>query len=344
MGRRPPSDLRGRIRLRLKLTRRFVSYWLMAAPGFWLIEHLPLALVRGFVFRVVEPIVRRATRERTVKHLELALGDELDAAERERIAREVAHNFAEGVVEVLSVLREGPSFYADRLDDEAARQTIAVHAAEHERGFIGLTGHIGNWELMGQWLARNHPKGLGAVIAKRMTNPWLNARVARLRRGLGLETFYRDDDPRKPLRMLRDGQAIATVPDQDVRYLAGVFVDFFGRPAYTPIGPARLALAADVPIRCGYLLRRPGGRFELVVGTPIVPDKSRPREEEIERLTRAWSADVERVIRANLAQWAWFHERWRTTPERLEQRGQAPRARGGDGTDDQSVDQSGSDR
>jgi KDO2-lipid IV(A) lauroyltransferase len=329
VARRAPTDLRGWLRFGFKQTRRFLTYWLAYAPLTWLLEWLPMAVIRWFLRKIVEPIVIRTTRARSLRHLRLAMGDELTDERREEIARGVVRHFLDGVAESLLALRNGPETYEARLEDTAARTALATLQATTDRGFVGVTGHIGNWELMGQWLSRHDPRGLGAVVAKRMTNPWLNAHIERLRRRIGLETFYRDDDPRRALRLLRGGKSIATVPDQDVRYLAGMFVEFFGRPAYTPIGPARLALAADVPIICGFFLRRPEGRFELVVSEPIFPDRSRPRDDEIERLTHAWSAEVEKVIRANPEQWAWFHERWRTTPERLAQRGQSRRA-GGD--------------
>ena len=89
---------------------------------------------------------------------------------------------------------------------------------------------------------------------------------------------------------------------------------------HTPTGPAQLALTVDVPILPLALVRTEDGeRFEVIHGEPIFPDQSRThsRQEETLRLTKAWSAAMETMIHAHKDQWAWFHKRWKTTPEKL---------------------------
>jgi KDO2-lipid IV(A) lauroyltransferase len=310
------------IRRRLKALRRDLAYFGLLGPVLKLLEHAPRPVIRGLV-ALFEPLAYRATRKTSIRHLELVYGDALDAAGRARIARGVTRNFVAGLEEFLTALRDGPESLDDRIDDAAARALLARLHAESPRGFVGLTGHIGNWELLGSWIARHGSRGLGAAVARRHPNARLNAHIESLRRRLGLETFYRDEPPTRPIRFLREGRYVAVVPDQDVKSLAGMFVDFLGRRAYTPLGPARLALAADVPIVCGFLLRNADGSLRIEVAEPIRPDRRAPRAEEVERLTRAWSAAVESAVRAAPEQWVWFHERWRTTPELLAARGRS---------------------
>ena len=68
-----------------------------------------------------------------------------------------------------------------------------------------------------------------------------------------------------------------------------------------------------------FIRKDDGERFEVIHGEPIFPDQSRKRsrQEETLRLTKAWSAAAETMIHAHKDQWAWFHERWKTTPEKL---------------------------
>ncbi len=98
--------------------------------------------------------------------------------------------------------------------------------------------------------------------------------------------------------------------------LAGVFIDFLGRPAYTLVGPARLAVSTGVPIVVTAMLRR-GDGYVAHVNDPIFPDPTRPREEEVLRLTLEWSRQIQELIRRHPEQWPWFHNRWKTTPEKL---------------------------
>ena len=144
----------------------------------------------------------------------------------------------------------------------------------------------------------------------------MNRVIANLRGQHGMNTLYRDDPPAKLIRLLKAGQSFGTAADQDTPSVGGVFIDFLGRPAYTPLGPARLALVANVPLVVGAALRQ-RDRFVMQINPPIFPDRSRPRHEEILRLTQEWSRQIEQLIREHPDQWPWFHDRWKTTPESL---------------------------
>ena len=294
---------------------------LAIAPLFFVLRVLPGPLLRGFLRGVAEPVFWLATRRASIRHLDLAFGDAMSAAERKRIARKVARHFVTGAGELVQLLRHGAGPFLPRIDDQGARRLAEELKGDGSRGFIAITGHVGNWELLGSWFAAAGIVREIAAVATRHSNPWLDRRMVAFRGSLGLATFHREESSRELVRYLKDGNAVAIVPDQDVKNVGGVFIDFFGKPAYTPTGPARLALAAGVPLACGFLLRGDDGRYRLVVSDAIEPDKQAPRHDEILRLTRAWSAEVERVIRAHPEQWTWFHERWRTTPERLAARG-----------------------
>lgn len=309
------------LRRRLKDLRRAAVYYSVFAPALTVIERAPWRLLRGVFRHVIEPVAFVATRRLSLRHLEMVYGDSMPIEERRRIARAVVRNFVDGIEETLLALRHGPEQLDARVDDRDAVEAVRALEESSPRGFLGVTGHIGNWEMLGSWLARKSSRGLGAAVAKRLTSPKLNARIERLRRRLGLETLYRDEPPTRPVRLLRSGRNVAVVPDQDVKSLAGIFVEFLGHRAYTPLGPARLALAADVPLVCGFFIREADGRKKIVVKEPIWPDRKAPRAAELERLTRAWSAAIEDMIRRYPDQWAWFHERWRTTPEHLAARG-----------------------
>ncbi|MEO0480866.1 MAG: lysophospholipid acyltransferase family protein [Planctomycetota bacterium] len=311
---------RDRLRRR-KNVRRFLLYHLFLGPLMTLAIWMPRWFRRSFLRFVLEPISFRATRKVSLSNLERVYGDELSPADRQRVARQVTRNFLSGLDENLEALRYGKERLLERIDDSQVRPVLDEMFEKSPRGFLGLTGHLGNWELLGSWLGAQSGRELAGVVAKRNTNPFLNARIERTRTTLGMPTYYREDPPGDIVKSLRRGKLVAIVPDQDVKSIGGLFVDFLGSKAYTPTGPARLALTADVPIVCGGLIRTGDGRFRIEFEEPIWPDRKAPREQEIERLTQAWSEVLERLIRRHPEQWAWFHERWKTTPEKLLERG-----------------------
>ena len=102
---------------------------------------------------------------------------------------------------------------------------------------------------------------------------------------------------------------IATVGDQNIR-AESVKVPFFGRPALTPIGPARLAIRAEVPVVVIFDERR-GGQHLVRILPPITTSKS----DDPITLTARITAMIEEQVRRAPEQWVWFHDRWRERPK-----------------------------
>ena len=292
------------------------------------IGRLPLPLLRPFVRALAGPAMRRRLGARASENLRSACGDVLSETEREAIVDEVFGHFAGLPAELANYAFVGSSFLDRHVEDEAALAVLHPFEESWRGGWIGLTGHIGNWELLGQWLRVQGRQPMAGILAKRQPNPHLNRLIEKFRGRQGMGTLYTDDSSRHLIRLLKSGHSMGVAADQDVISVASVFVDFFGRPAYTPVGPARLAWAANVPILVGAALRTATG-FVVQINPPIWPDRSRPRDEELQRLTQEYTRQLEQLIREHPEQWAWFHRRWRTTPERLERyRLAGPKPRG----------------
>lgn len=255
----------------------------------------------------------RREMDRARTHLETAFPDR-PPAWRERTARRAFDHLAIGFFETLAIYR----WRREAIDElilgveqfEAMRQRTAGGT-----GAVFVTGHIGNWELLAAAYARHG--GRMHVVGRRMPEAAFDSFLTTLRGASGVVVLDRDDSPREMLRVLRAGGSIGILPDQDITEVEGIFVNFFGRPAWTPTAPAKLVLASGVPMYVAALVRE-GERFRLVIDGPIWGQRGRGRRRaEIERLTRAWSDRLETIIWHHPDQWVWMHRRWRNTPERL---------------------------
>lgn len=188
----------------------------------------------------------------------------------------------------------------------------AFEAARAEgRGVIVATGHLGNWELAGAYVAaRGVPLD---VVARQQENPLFDRFLTETRERLGMRVVWDGDAARRTPRALREGRAVALLVDQGAAGLASTWVPFFGRPAKTPRGPAVFALRLRAPLVFGTSIRRPDGRYVLhLERIPVTPTGD--REHDIDVITAAYTARLEHWVRRHPEQYFWQHRRWKYQP------------------------------
>jgi KDO2-lipid IV(A) lauroyltransferase len=251
----------------------------------------------------------RVSRRRALENLEHAFAGEKTPRELRRICRGVFRTTAINVLELLVIHRWSP---------EKIRRVFGL-AADFQRlqdtcagGTVGVTGHFGSWELQAVLFGCYHPGRLRPV-AKRIYFEKFQSLVERFRQKAGLEVIYTDESPRRLVEALEAGKLLGMLPDQNLKAVSGVFVEFFGRPAYTSTAPVHLALTTGSRLVATYLVRE-GGRFRVLIHE-IPLQKTGRREEDLRENTRRWTRVFEEEIRRYPDQWVWFHRRWRTRPE-----------------------------
>lgn len=197
------------------------------------------------------------------------------------------------------------------LVDELEGWELLEQAQRAGNGAIIVTGHLGNWELGGAYIVA---RGLRLeVIARRMGNPLFDRYLTTVRERTGMAVIYDHDAVGRVPRALREGHLIAFLSDQGVIGLASTFVPFFGRPAKTPRGAAVFALRFGSPVLFATCLRKPSGRFRLVIER-VEAERSGDRELDVDRLVAAYTATLERWVRHEPGQYFWHHRRWRRQP------------------------------
>ncbi|HEX5437935.1 MAG TPA: lysophospholipid acyltransferase family protein [Gemmatimonadaceae bacterium] len=188
---------------------------------------------------------------------------------------------------------------------------VVERAMAPGRGMIFVTGHLGNWELGGAYIAaRGVPLD---VVVRRMSNPLFDAYLNGTRLRVGMTVVYDSEAVRRTPRALRVGRAVAFLADQGILHLASTFVPFFGRPAKTPRGPAVFALRWNVPMVFGTMLRQPGGRYRMIFEELPVEDTG-DREGDVDRVVARYTQVLERWVRVAPEQYFWQHRRWKRQP------------------------------
>ncbi len=196
---------------------------------------------------------------------------------------------------------------ADREGRIAVHDPAGVVAALRGRPALFVTAHLGNWNLTPVAAVRG---GIPtSVIFRAQTNPRLEARLARLRAHLPWRSLEVAEAARAMIRELEAGRSVGLLPDQ--RFEGGELVPFFGRPAPTPVAPARLASRLGIPFVAARVIRHPGCRFTIEVAPPLEPEPGirDPRERAL-RLTATLNRLFEDWIREHPDQWLCAKRRW----------------------------------
>lgn len=215
---------------------------------------------------------------------------------------------------------------------EAVSGLCTIEGEEHlatayreGRGIVGLTGHIGCWELLAAYVSNKGYKV--SVIYRDMRDKRLGDMLVEMRRRHGVTSIPRGSSAVSGYKVLKRGEILAMLIDQDID-VDGVFVPFFGVPAHTPRGAAAFALrsgAAIVPLAIH--MGHDGSHRITVLPALAPPPPGLPEAERIDELTARCGAAVESLIRISPQQWVWFHDRWRKREhESREHDGPAPRA------------------
>jgi Kdo2-lipid IVA lauroyltransferase/acyltransferase len=195
----------------------------------------------------------------------------------------------------------------DMFDDVEGWSIIEERLARG-KGLILVSGHLGNWEVGGAYLAA---RGLPMhAVARYMENPLFDRYLTRTRERIGMSVVHDDEAVRRVPRALRRGNAVAFLVDQGAVGLASTWVPFFGRLAKTPRGPAVFALRLAAPVVFGVALRQPSGRFRLTFD-PIDSTPTGNLEADVERIVTEYTAALERWVRRAPEQYFWHHRRWK---------------------------------
>ncbi len=247
-------------------------------------------------------------RRSALGHLHYAFGESLKPSQRRAIVWRLFRNLGQNMTEWLSL----PTWSAQDI-----QALVTSEGLDHLRralaagnGAIVITAHFGNWELIPLYLRSLGFEG--GVLARRLRYPEYESFMISARGSYGVPTLARGSLT-EVAKLLRANQIVGMLPDQDVDSLEGIFVQFFGHPTHTPIGPAALSLMTGAPIVPCFLIRE-GERFRLVVEPPLHAPQAADRTQAMTALTQAWSEVVESYIRRFPDHWVWMHRRWKTQP------------------------------
>ena len=259
-------------------------------------------------------VVGRVGRPRwdvVMKQLRMAFPD-ADEAWRRGVARRSYMHFGAEAVAVFRLAGARSSEILKRT--RMIGREVLEEAAREGRGVMLVSGHLGNWEVgTAGVVARGFRTD---IVAAPQRNVLFDRYLTRSRGRLGMKVIPRGEARTGVLASLKAGRVIGIMGDQDARR-AGIFVNYFGRPASTARGPALLAMRAGATIATFYTIRKPGWKpsYDIYI-TPLADEKAGGgRAARVAALTQAFTWRLEEFVGEHPEQYLWHHRRWKTSPD-----------------------------
>jgi Kdo2-lipid IVA lauroyltransferase/acyltransferase len=292
--------------------RRKLEY-AAAWPFIKLLGILPRAISRAFAIALAQAFYLLHARLRRVgmRNLELAFPEQ-SVPERKRILRGEFTSLGRQLAEVCQF----PKYTRENVDKLVVYDGLENFQEGYARGkgVLFLTAHFGAWELSafahslhGHWLH---------IVMRPMDNLYLDRLVQSYRTMHGNKTVGKDDFVRGLLAAMKCGETVGILMDTNMTPPQGVFVNFFGIPACTASGLARIALRTGAAVVPGFTIwDKELGKYRLRFDPALELIRTGDLEADIVANTQMFTKVIEDYVRKYPDQWLWVHRRWKTRPE-----------------------------
>jgi len=246
-----------------------------------------------------------------LRNLSLAF-PEKSLAERTRILRTLFRTLGWQLAEFCRMPRATRQDAEKFFRYEGLDHYLAARAKGH--GVLVLTGHLGAWELSSFFHSlMGYPMGM---VIRRLDNPLVDAFVNRIRCLHGNRVLPKDDFARGLLQAMHHGETVGILMDTNMTPPQGVFVPFFGVPACTASGLARVAQHSNAAVLPGFMIWEPREqRYVLHFGPELTLTRTADPTADALANTALFTATLESSIRQYPEQWLWVHRRWKTRPQ-----------------------------
>jgi len=274
--------------------------------GRFLAEHLPvnLSYLIAIVISDIHYLFAHQDRREVTQNLKVIFPKK-NKKEIAKIRIRLFRNFAKYLVDF---------FRFSKLDNRYIEEKVIIEnidylkeALSKGKGVIGLTAHLGNWELGGILMAMlGYPIWAVALPHRdRRVDEFFN--LQRERKGLNVIPI--EDASKRCIYLLKQKKIIALLGDRDFTQ-NGIKIDFFNRPTLFPLGPAIFSLRTGAPIVPAFMIRRYKDYFALKFEKPIYPVRKSNLEDSIKELILQYKCIFEKYIQQYPEQWYMFRKFW----------------------------------
>src|SRR6266540_1553781 len=266
---------------------------------------IPLARGVGGAYFRFRPKYLKAVQA----NLSVILGEAPDSEPVRRAAVEMVRSHSSAWFDFLAFASRPPRESAMLVESVVGFSRL-VEGRLEGKGVLLVTAHLCNWEIGGLMLAQVK-QPIHVVLVPDIFSGVESVRN-RLHERAGVTEIPVDRSfvpTLSVLRALDDNAVVAMQGDRDFDN-SGIAVPFFGREAYFPRGPLRVAMASGATVLPAFIVRVPDGRYRAIVEDPLEIDATGDRDAALLRNIRRYVAILERYVREYPEQWYCFYPFW----------------------------------
>jgi KDO2-lipid IV(A) lauroyltransferase len=286
----------------------YIPVWLLTNVLRWHPRPVVRAICMGIALGFYT--VHRRLRQVGMRNLDLAFPAK-SRKEKQRILRGLFINLGRQLAEFILF----PRYTKDNVSRTVVYEGFENFAIAQARGkgVLFLTAHIGGWEISSfAHSLYGHPMN---IVVRPLDNPLMDRMVERYRTLHGNRTFSKQDYARGLLKSLKKGEVIGILMDTNMTPPQGAFVDFFGVPACTATGIARVALHTDAAVIPGFCVWDKNlHKYKICFEPAMKLVRTGNGEADAITNTAAFTREIERYVERYPDQWLWVHRRWKTRP------------------------------
>lgn len=267
-------------------------------------------------FALIVYRVDRKHRNIAKVNLDLAYGDALSDGEKTKIIKSCYVNLSLLIVDFIKNQSISREKLLEKVDFK--NKEILQKALDSGKKVILITGHYGNWELVGLPIAVKF--GPMAAVGRRLDSQKMDIVLRQNRERFGTEILNKKGAMKPMIRALKKGKMLALLVDQNTSENEGILVNFFGKTVRHTPSAAILARRFDALIIPAFITTEDHLKYTITFYNPIVTGKSDDSEKDIKESVQKQAAITESVIRKRPEEWFWLHKRWKNQYEALYQK------------------------
>ena len=270
----------------------------------------PVARAVGISLAQIVYLVHAKLRRVGMRNLAMVFPEKTEA-QRARILRGVFTSLGRQLAEVCQF----PKYTRDNVDQIVVYDGFENYerALARGKGVLFLTAHFGGWELSafthslhGHWMH---------VVVRAMDNIYIDRLIRHCRTMHGNQIVEKNDFVRGLLAAMKAGEVVGILMDTNMTPPQGIFVDYFGIPACTASGMARIALRTDAAVVPAFTIwDQELKKYRLRFDPALELVRTGDLEADIRANTREFTSVIEAYARRYPEQWLWVHRRWKTRP------------------------------